>query len=375
LVHLVLSLDYEVFGNGAGEVMRDVVRPTRRLLEICERHGATMTIMFEVGEYWAFEEYGEPLQRELGYCPGRVMREQAVEAVERGHDVQLHLHPQWIGAEYEEGVWRLRHRSWRLADLPDGLGSEESITSITGALHRGKQTLEDIIRPRKSGYECVCFRAGGFLAQPSGDIIRAMQTVGLRADSSVVKGYHTVTPFAVDYSRVETARAAWWTTDTDLTEEGTPGENILELSVSSRMEPYWRSLKWIRLRAALQRRSRGKAARGRHHVDQHLSSVPAGRTILKNLWQERATPFDFCKLSCRDMLQRLETLEGPPQQPVVMIGHAKDFVNDRQFDEFLAALARRGTVRFMSLSESVREMWSAPSVSRAADMAAAVSHP
>ncbi len=343
--------------------MRDVVHPTRRLLDICERHSAKMTIMFEAGEYWAFERYHEQLQRDLGYSPARVMIEQAVEAVERGHDVQLHLHPQWIGAEYEKGVWQLRQRYWRLADLPDGLGSEDLVTSITGALQRGKQTLEHAIRPRKSEYECVCFRAGGFYAQPSGDIIRAMKTVGLRADSSVVKGHRTATPFAVDYSRVETAKAAWWTTDTELTGEGMPRENILELAVSARMEPYWKSFKWTKLRAALQRRKIEKETRERPSAEQHMSSVPADRTILKNLIKKHASTLDFCKLSCRDMLRRVRGLDDPQQQPVVMIGHSKDFVNDRPFEKFLTVLSWSGKVRFVSLSECLHEMLNRPGVS------------
>ncbi len=359
-------MDYEVFGSGAGEVMRDVVHPTQRLLEICARHGAKMTILFEVGEYWAFERYHEQLQGDLGYSPAKVMMEQAVEAVERGHDVQLHLHPQWIGAEYEKGVWQLRHRYWRLADLPDGLGSADLVTSITGSLQRGKRTLEDAIKPRRSDYECVCFRAGGFYAQPSQDIIRAMKIVGLRADSSVVKGYYTVAPFAVDYSRVETAKAAWWTTDAELTEEGTPGANILELSVSSRMEPYWKSFKWTKLHAALQRRKIEKDARGRLRADPHLSSVPAGRTILRNLRKEHASTLDFCKLSCRDMLRRVRELDQPQQQPVVMIGHSKDFLNDRPFEKFLAVLSRSGKVRFVNMSEYLHETLNRSGVSRSA---------
>ncbi len=369
LIHLILSLDYEVFGNGAGDVMRDVVQPTRRLLDLCEKHGAKMTIMFEVGEYWAFERYDSRLRPDLGYSPCAVMKTQAAEAMERGHDVQLHLHPQWVGAGYDQGVWKLRHSCWRLADLPDGMGSEEQATSITGVLSRGKQTLEDLLKPVKADYECVCFRAGGFLAQPSRDIIRAMKRVGLRADSSVVKGYRTDRPFTVDYSGAATARAAWWTTDTELTEEGTPGENVIELSVNSRMEPYWTSFKKTKLQAAWQRRKIEKTWGGGDATGQHLSSVPAGRTVLKNLFKKHASTFDFCKLSCQDMLKRLQGLDDPQQQPVVMIGHSKDFINDHQFEEFLATLSRSRSVRFMSVSESIHEMLSARRISRPTAMA------
>jgi hypothetical protein len=360
LIHLILSLDYEVLGNGAGDVMRDVVYPTSRLLDICDRHGAKMTIMFEVGEYWAFERYDERLRHDLGYSPSRAMKEQIIEAMERGHDVQLHLHPQWIGAEYDKGVWQLRNCYWRLADLPEGLGSEEQVTSIIGALHRGKRTLEDAIKPVKTDYECACFRAGGFYAQPSRHIIRAMKRIGLRADSSVVKGFRRTEPFVVDYSQVETGKAAWWTTDTDVMQEGPPGENILELAVSSRMEPYWKSFKLAKIRAAMRRRQieyahhNGNGNGHGHGNGNGLSSVPSWQAVIKKMLREHASMFDFCKLSCRDMVRRMGEHSQDPEQPVVMIGHSKDFVNDRHLDRFLAWLSRKGIVSSVTFSEYIR---------------------
>lgn len=366
LTHLILSLDYEIFGNGAGDVVRDVAHPTSRLLNLCDRYGAKMTIMFEVGEYWAFERHEDRLRRDCGYSPARIMREQALDAVRRGHDVQLHLHPQWIGAEYDEGGWRLRNSYWRLADLPDGLGDKERLASITGALFQGKQTLEEMIRPVKADYECLCFRAGGFYAQPSRSIILAMKRVGLRADSSVVRGYRRTGAFAVDYSRVEIGEAPWWTTDTELTAEGRPGENVLELPVSSRMEPYWNNFKPAKIRAALRRRQIERTHRsGRAEGDGcGMSSVPSYRTILSKLLSRQASTFDFCKLSCKDMLKRIREIDGRRHRSVVMIGHSKDFVNDRQFDEFLGALSRGGNVRFATMSESIGASLCVPGISR-----------
>jgi len=355
LIHLILSLDYEIFGNGAGDVMRDIIQPTDRLLNICDKYGAKMSIMFEVGEYWAFEQHDRQLRKDLDYSPCEQMKRQAIDTVRRGHDVQLHLHPQWIGARYDKGVWQLCNSYWRLADLPGGLGSKNQITSITGALHAGKQTIEDMIKPVKADYECVCFRAGGFYAQPSRNIISAMKKVGLQADSSVVKGYKTNTPFEVDYSHVETDKAVWWTTDTELTAEGKPGKTIIELSVSSRMQPYWKNFKKTKLRAALKRRHAEEASYGNHSTGRKISSVPDYRTVLKKLLRNYPSTFDFCKLSSRDMLRRIKEHSKYPEQPIVMIGHSKDFVNDREFDKFLAALYKNENVNFQNMSDYVRQ--------------------
>jgi hypothetical protein len=353
LLHLILTLDYEIFGNGAGDVMRDVILPTGRLLDLCDRHGAKLTIMFEVGEYWAFERYAEQLRRDLGYSPSEEMRKQAVKAVRRGHDIQLHLHPQWIGAEYADRAWRLVNSQWRLADLPGGLGSESDLTSVVGALHASKQTLEAMIKPVKADYKCVCFRAGGFYAQPSRNVIIAMKRTALIADSSVVKGHRTNKPFEVDYSRVETGSEAWWTTETELTQKGKPGENIIELCVSSRMEPYWKNFKSTKLLATIKRGKNERTSSPCYGTGQTVRSVPTVRTILGKLFSKHASTFDFCKLSGRDMRNRMKAFDRLTDTPVVLIGHSKDFFNDAGLDQFLTQVKHDDQVAFETAAQFI----------------------
>ena len=78
MFNLIISLDYEIFGNGAGDVIRDIIEPTNRILDICNRNGAKLTIMFEVAEYWAFKKYDKHLNKKLGYSPSKVMEQQAI---------------------------------------------------------------------------------------------------------------------------------------------------------------------------------------------------------------------------------------------------------------------------------------------------------
>jgi len=355
MIPVILTLDYEICGNGSGDVLRDIIQPTAHLLDICDKHDSKMTIMFEVGEYLAFTKYDRQLQRDLGYSPHQQMKRQATEAVLRGHDVQLHLHPQWLTAQYDEGIWQFHNSHWRLTDLPAGPGKEHKVASIAHALDTGKSTLENMLKPIKEEYECICFRAGSFCAQPSRDIISAMKRVGLKADSSVVRGYRAGVPLAVDYSQIQTGATAWWTTDAELTAEGTPGENVLELSVSSRMVLYWRSFKRTKLRAVAKMRRIESASRGSHSGTENVSSLPSCGEVLKRLLRKRPSPFDFCKLSGKDMLNRVREHAKTPQQPIVAIGHSKDFVNEGEFDKFLTGLGRDESLRSWNMSEYVQE--------------------
>ncbi|HRS10279.1 MAG TPA: hypothetical protein P5068_04420 [Sedimentisphaerales bacterium] len=359
-IDCIPTLDYEIFGNGLGDVRRDVIEPAHRILDLCNTHGAKMTIFFEVAEYWAFERYDAPLRARLGYSPYEEMRKQAGDAIAHGHDVQLHLHPQWIDAAYEDNTWRLNTSWWRLADLPDGPKDRDGMASVAGMLHRGKNTLEEMLRPVKADYECICLRAGGFCAQPSQHIIAAMKELGLRGDSSVVKGYRKAVAATgvtlVDYTHITTEKTAWWTTGDELTAEGKPGEHVLELPVSSETRPYWTNLRWTTVRAAIRRRQSERLGCAARSEAKKFSSVPSLRAALQRALTSQAIMFDYCKLSSRDMLRRVQKHARRGGGPLVLIGHTKDFVNDMHFERFLARMREDGHTRFRTMSEVVQDM-------------------
>ena len=56
---IILTLDYELYGNGQGDIFRQIVEPTDRILKIAKRHNAHLTIFLEVVEYWRLKEEWE----------------------------------------------------------------------------------------------------------------------------------------------------------------------------------------------------------------------------------------------------------------------------------------------------------------------------
>src|ERR1039458_10354222 len=104
---LILSVDYEIFGNGTGDVRQHVIQPTARMAGACQRQGLPLTVFFEAEEYVAFDKFSRELTRALGYDPASLIRDQIRSLVQVGHDVQLHLHPEWHGADFRDGKWIL----------------------------------------------------------------------------------------------------------------------------------------------------------------------------------------------------------------------------------------------------------------------------
>ena len=168
-IKIIISGDYEIFGNGTGDVIECMIKPTYNFLKICEKHGAKYTIFMEMCEYWAFKNHSMELEKDLGYVPHEEIERQLKDAIERGHDVQLHLHPQWLGAEYQNGEWNLNYEYLRLPKLPNGLGPIDNIYSLRGIFHKGKKDLEKMLRGVDKNYECYAFRAGWFCIQPESD--------------------------------------------------------------------------------------------------------------------------------------------------------------------------------------------------------------
>jgi hypothetical protein len=368
VINLILSLDYEIFGNGAGDVMRDIIEPTNRLLDICDSHGAKLTIMFEAAEYWAFEQMEDKL--DLDYSPAKTMARQAQDAIKRGHDVQLHLHPQWIGAELDDCLWRLRMKQWRFADLSHGLGDKEDEYSITGALSKGKHTLEEIICPVKTTYECIAFRAGGFFVQPSRQVIPAMKAVGMLIDSSVVQGLYIKSPhWHCDFRTAISNHGCWWTTEDDVCLRGPAGKYILEFPVYSRAQPYIINLRWSKVRKVLKRQIiESRYPQAIEQAGGYRSTAKLREVMLK-LASVQPVLVDFCKLTARSMVKAMEKILATDNQsgdeiertiPVVLIGHSKDFWNDEQFNSFLStfeSLSRyKGKIKFGTFSDVAEEL-------------------
>ena len=180
---LLITLDYELFGDGSGSVFKHIVDPTNTIIEVAERYGAKITVFFEVVEYWRLKQEWES-GNHMGYKhnPVEAMEQQLIGLIKRGHDVQLHLHPQWVNARWKDDKWIVDLDNWRLSDF-----NSPTIT-LKQLIADGKRAIEEIIRVENPDYECNVLRAGGYNAQPSKEIVELMREFDMKADSSVVPG-------------------------------------------------------------------------------------------------------------------------------------------------------------------------------------------
>jgi SAM-dependent methyltransferase len=219
---VALTLDYETWQPvPVGRKIdwnTDVFEPTAALLDACDAEGASLTIFAELGEHAFLGEH----QPEIAAR----MEAQWRDAVKRGHEVQMHLHPNWLpelGARLVDGRYVWNEQLTRTDEHPD-------LVSLIGAL---KKALEQTIRQVDPSYEAVAFRAGGYEAQPFRRIAEALQANDMWCDSSVYNGgrrpgqYH-------NYTHPVDTHLPWFVSHVDPQLEAPPAERgIVELPVAT----------------------------------------------------------------------------------------------------------------------------------------------
>ncbi len=192
-IHLMLSDDWELRGNGSGNMRALQFATIRRLMEIYERYGLRGTFNVEVMQQLCHLDFGRRFA-ELRALAGE-WEATVREVVSRGHDVQLHLHPQWLEARYEDGRWRLGNR-WAIVDFP--------ATTVRQMVWRAKSYLEALVRPLAPDYRCVSFRSGAWSIAPSPHVLPILAEAGIELDTSLAGGLHFDLPnVKLDYRNLD----------------------------------------------------------------------------------------------------------------------------------------------------------------------------
>ena len=143
----ILTLDYEIHGNGEGCPYALMVEPTERMLRQFEEYGAKLTILADVAEIIKFKEYQKKAQARRFSL--RTNRGSASGCHSARHDVQLHMHTSYFNARYEKGRWQQDWSEYNFAGL--------SLDRITQIVKLGKEFLESMLQPLESDVQVLRF--------------------------------------------------------------------------------------------------------------------------------------------------------------------------------------------------------------------------
>ncbi|HEU5179330.1 MAG TPA: methyltransferase domain-containing protein [Candidatus Polarisedimenticolia bacterium] len=336
---VLLTYDYETWQpvpEGKRVDWREtVIHPTEALLDAAERCGARLTFFVEMGEVLTLRRHDPEVSAEVESQLRSIRR--------RGHDLQLHLHPEWLPEssprhDPESGSWAWdpdRSRIQALEENPESLA------------RRLKETLEAIVRPEDPTYRVRAFRAGKYRIQPHAEIFRAFLRAGIVADSSVWQGGWSF-EHRFDFRRAGSRAVPYFPADSDISVPAPPAEEgVLELPICSadgeRLALDGASAKQL-LRQV-------RALRRRDYITRLKDDHP-------DLWRRsarwlRRLPFwsDWPRWD-REPVADFH-VEG--DDTLVAIGHTKAPLRLEEIESFVRALRSDPEVRFPTLGEALHE--------------------
>lgn len=327
---LIFTLDYELYGNGSGNVFTHMIEPTRAILDVADKYNVKLTFFFEVVEYWKLKNEWEK-GNYMGYTENPIIaiEQQLIYAHSKGHDIQLHLHPQWIDAKWKNSQWIVNYDKWRL-----GCYEGEGEDSILAIIKRGKETIENIIG---KGYQCTAIRAGGYNAQPSNRIVAAMKECGLKADSSIVPGAKEAGSLSrYDYSHIKSNIGFWYCTN-NLENVANGETDIIELPIVA--FPIIRIQKYLsieRLKSLLQNQKSAQEAFKAKINTQAASKINRLVSKFKFFFETEFQTWDYCLFSKGMHRKFLNGIYKQNHRNVyVLVGHPKSFVSSKGFEFIL----------------------------------------
>jgi len=177
---LLLSLDYELFfGANTGTVGKCLLAPISALLNRVEKKGVKLSFFVDAIFLQRLRDQAgrfRCLQRDYD-----TIRSHLEGLNKSGHDIQLHLHPHWLGSSYNGLNWQVDTRQYRLHDFSDH--------EIGEIIHSGKNILEEI-----SNKGVFAFRGGGWCIQPFDRIAGQLLRENIWLESTVFQGGTSADP-------------------------------------------------------------------------------------------------------------------------------------------------------------------------------------
>jgi hypothetical protein len=358
-IHLALVDDWELSGNGSGDIRQLQFEPMRRLSSIYNRLGIRGSFNAEVMQQITFRQHQAP-DNELKRLADE-WDDIVSETFRQGHDIQLHVHPQWDNAEYQNGRWKLT-ADWSILNY--------SRDDALRMLRQAREYLENLLKGVDRNYRCVSFRSGAWCIAPSPHMLDLLVELGIVFDMSIVAGVkYDTRNIKLDYTSCEEEVVPYYPVMTDARRVSDKVEPIVCVPTNC----FYASRKQV-LQHHLEK-AVGKVKSkitGPTNVDNGRSVAAYGEewaqidgSLTKRIYRKGIVPYlrgkhtisDLAQLDYRLMMEMLDSIRkrarasGLSDVPVVLENHTKDLRNFSDLEKFLQQAVESSDIEFVTLTE------------------------
>ena len=364
-IHLAFVDDWELSGNGSGDVDALQFRPMRELVGIYNVHGIRGSFNAEVMQQLTFRKF-QAAHAELK-TRADAWDAAVLETFKQGHDIQLHIHPQWMNARYENEAWRLTS-DWSILNYDPAVAYE--------MLSAGKAYLENLLRLVDPNYRCVSFRSGSWCIAPSPHMLGLLVKLGVVFDMSIVGGVRYETRnIQLDYTNCEETFLPYYPVMTDARKVSGQREKIICIPTNhfygSRRQVFkhhltqgWQKVKQRIAPAPSKNSDRSVEAYG------HEWAQAGHASMRTRVYEKGVVPYlkgkhlisDIAQLDYTLLTEMLQSIRrraaqsGLPDVPVILENHTKDIQDFSHIERFIKDVARAADIKCLTLTELAGEL-------------------
>ena len=363
-IYLALTDDWELRGNGSGDMAKIQFAPMGELLRIFEKYNARTTFNVEVMQQLTFRKLqGE--HAELGRLAD-AWDEHVRAAYLCGQDIQLHIHPQWSKAEYEDGKWRLRG-DWSLPNYDQNTASS--------MLAESKAYIENLLQPLDASYRCVSFRSGSSSVAPSAFALTVLAELGIVFDMSIIGGYRVNTRnLQVDYTNCEESFLPFYPRMNDARKVSPKPEAIVCVPIFSFNLSRQQAFKQIRSNAMAKiarKFSSGPITNEQQtdYVGQEWADIAQSSFVarvynkaIKPSLRGRHTTADIGEMDYSALKEMVSAIRaqarasGLRELPIILTNHSKNISDFSHIERFVADVAEAEDMQFATLTDLARKL-------------------
>jgi hypothetical protein len=326
---IILTVDYELFGNGSGSCEACRINPTTKMAELASGFSIPLTFFVDYGELRR-KKAEIKNNKDKKTEDGMVLTEEQLKTlISSGHDVQFHLHPQWLKAQ------KGKNDRWEVCPELESIAKLEDLTELTfpELFQESKDYFEKLLKPVNGKYECYAFRAGAWAIQPSQPVLEGLSDAGFKIDSSVFPGMKkTEEHYNIDYSAAPIEKDYWGVRSDVCSPAEQPA--LLEIPIASNKAS---GIQRLFTENILQRFLGKGYAPGCEGTSFSKSSL---FKRLKKLIKANYHAVDFCHYRPGKLIKYLKKRREKGFEYTVLIGHTKEFSSPESFRQFLQTATR-----------------------------------
>lgn len=335
-MNIYITFDYEVYlGTETGTVEHCMIIPTDKLREVSHKYNMYYTFFVDVLFILKMKEYIEYVPSLE--CDYYKIVDQLKSLSNEGHDLQLHIHPQWYYSSYDvkKTAWNLDFDHYKISDC--------SLCDVEIMFYKSCEFLHDI-----TGKNPIAYRAGGYSFPKDKKLLMVLSKHNLKKDSSVLMLEKSNTRFqSYNYTKINKFETYFFDDDINI-----PRENgfFKEYPISAIIIPhiyrfFVNKYLFLSCKNELKIFGDGKGIGCKLSNEERYQKSTFNK--LTNKIAMRAS-LDFTNSYWLDMIKR--NVKKNNQHLLVIIGHPKmlTMYSLKKLDSFLSNLGKDDKVKIFS---------------------------